>query len=552
MEVRMVCGVGKVEVEVEVEGVECVKSEVKLKIEKEIPLPFSGVNELKCVALRKNGGLYTQCEGEKEKGEYCNQCDKRMKKLGIVSPEYGTVMDRMNVGLMEYVDPSGGKVIHYRKVMKRLKLSREEVEEEARRLGKPLEECHLEEEVLKQGRKRVRPKGEEEEEVKKESKKGRPKKEKNVIEEVEEADPEEDLFARLVLEAKLESNKEVVEEAMEEKAMEEKAMEESMESMEEEMEEEMESMEKEMEVNEVKSVETVVHKAIKEVVTKREAKPVVSKEEREAKKEADRVAKEAEREAKKEADRVAKEAERVAKEAEREAKKEADRVAKEAEREAKKEAERVAKEAERVAKEAERVAKKEADRLAKEAEREAKKEIDRLAKEALKAEKASEKVKKPKLEKKEVPVTVKVEEEKMEVEEVSNVEVKVEEKVEEKVEVKVEKVEVKVEKVEVKVEKVEVKVEDKVEVKVEKVEDKVEVKVEEKEGDVVKKIKFEGKTYLKSKKSGIVYDYEEYVSTGDQVMVGMWNEEKNCIMFTTVDSDSDSEEEEEEYEEDDC
>ena len=513
MEVRMVCGVGKVEVEVE--GVECVKSEVKLKIEKEIPLPFSGVNELKCVALRKNGGLYTQCEGEKEKGEYCNQCDKRMKKLGIVSPEYGTVMDRMNVGLMEYVDPSGGKVIHYRKVMKRLKLSREEVEEEARRLGKPLEECHLEEEVLKQGRKRVRPKGEEEEEVKKESKKGRPKKEKNVIEEVEEADPEEDLFARLVLEAKLESNKEVVEEAMEEKAMEEKAMEESMESMEEEMEEEMESMEKEMEVNEVKSVETVVHKAIKEVVTKREAKPVVSKEEREAKKEADRVAKEAEREAKKEAERVAKEAERVAKEAER-------------------------------------VAKKEADRLAKEAEREAKKEIDRLAKEALKAEKASEKVKKPKLEKKEVPVTVKVEEEKMEVEEVSNVEVKVEEKVEEKVEVKVEKVEVKVEKVEVKVEKVEVKVEDKVEVKVEKVEDKVEVKVEEKEGDVVKKIKFEGKTYLKSKKSGIVYDYEEYVSTGDQVMVGMWNEEKNCIMFTTVDSDSDSEEEEEEYEEDDC
>jgi hypothetical protein len=42
----------------------------------------------------------------------------------------------------------------------------------------------------------------------------------------------------------------------------------------------------------------------------------------------------------------------------------------------------------------------------------------------------------------------------------------------------------------------------------------------EEEPDVVKKIEFEGKKYLKSKKSGIIYDYTEYVKNGEQVMVG--------------------------------
>jgi hypothetical protein len=65
----------------------------------------------------------------------------------------------------------------------------------------------------------------------------------------------------------------------------------------------------------------------------------------------------------------------------------------------------------------------------------------------------------------------------------------------------------------------------------------------EEEPDVVKKIEFEGKKYLKSKKSGIIYDYQEYVKNGEQVMVGKWNESKNKIEFTN----SGEEEEEEEY-----
>jgi outer membrane protein assembly factor BamA len=72
----------------------------------------------------------------------------------------------------------------------------------------------------------------------------------------------------------------------------------------------------------------------------------------------------------------------------------------------------------------------------------------------------------------------------------------------------------------------------------------VEAVVEEDEPDVVKKIEFEGKKYLKSKKTGIIYDYTEYVKNGEQVVVGKWNETKNKIDFTET-----SEESEEEYEE---
>ena len=64
----------------------------------------------------------------------------------------------------------------------------------------------------------------------------------------------------------------------------------------------------------------------------------------------------------------------------------------------------------------------------------------------------------------------------------------------------------------------------------------------EEEPDVVKKIEFEGKKYLKSKKSGIIYDYQEYVNNGEQVMVGKWNESKNKIDFNKA-ADEESEEE---------
>jgi hypothetical protein len=70
------------------------------------------------------------------------------------------------------------------------------------------------------------------------------------------------------------------------------------------------------------------------------------------------------------------------------------------------------------------------------------------------------------------------------------------------------------------------------------------VEDDDEEPDVVKKIEVDGKKYLKSKKSGIIYDYIEYTKNSEQVVVGKWNETKNKIDFTKVaESDEESEDE---------
>ena len=73
---------------------------------------------------------------------------------------------------------------------------------------------------------------------------------------------------------------------------------------------------------------------------------------------------------------------------------------------------------------------------------------------------------------------------------------------------------------------------------------------EEEQPDVVKKIEFEGKKYLKSKQSGIVYDYNKYVKEGDQVIVGKWNDATNKIQFQEEELEEEEEEEDDEEDED--
>jgi len=70
-------------------------------------------------------------------------------------------------------------------------------------------------------------------------------------------------------------------------------------------------------------------------------------------------------------------------------------------------------------------------------------------------------------------------------------------------------------------------------------------KEESEETEVVKKIEVDGKKYLKSKNTGVIYDYAEYTSTGEQVVVGKWNETSNTIDFQK----GNDEECEEEYDE---
>jgi hypothetical protein len=67
---------------------------------------------------------------------------------------------------------------------------------------------------------------------------------------------------------------------------------------------------------------------------------------------------------------------------------------------------------------------------------------------------------------------------------------------------------------------------------------------DDEEPDIVKKIEHDGKKYLKSKKTGIIYDYTKYVKDGEQIKVGRWNEKTNKIDFQENDEES-----EEEYDE---
>ena len=67
--------------------------------------------------------------------------------------------------------------------------------------------------------------------------------------------------------------------------------------------------------------------------------------------------------------------------------------------------------------------------------------------------------------------------------------------------------------------------------------------VTDNEPDVVKRFEFEGKKYLKSKKTGIIYNMEQDV-------IGKWNDTTNKIDFTSTDEEVEEEYEEEEEEED--
>jgi hypothetical protein len=76
--------------------------------------------------------------------------------------------------------------------------------------------------------------------------------------------------------------------------------------------------------------------------------------------------------------------------------------------------------------------------------------------------------------------------------------------------------------------------------------DDAEESSDEVEPEVVNPITFEGKVYLRSRDSGIIYDENDWVNKQEQTIVGKWNKETEKIDFK---EDSDNEEEEEEYDE---
>jgi len=161
----------------------------RVKVEKsKYPMPFDGSKkEGYCNGIVKNHGLYTQCEKKVKEG-YCKGCEEN---------EYGNIEERLKVDLYEYKDRKGKSPKRYIEVLKKLKISKESVEEEAKRLNITINPIHFEEvcELVKRGR----PKSEKK--VKEATgKKGRPKKEKKTVE-VSKNVEEEDLFATLIANA---------------------------------------------------------------------------------------------------------------------------------------------------------------------------------------------------------------------------------------------------------------------------------------------------------------------------------------------------------------
>ena len=267
-----------------------------------LALPFSGeCNMSKCHALRQNSGLYTQCQSDQKNGVFCNNCYKLAKKSEDSMPEYGTIEQRMECykNNVEYVDPKGRKPVAYTKVMKKYKLTQEQVLEEAKNLGIEINPIHFE---VPSDSKRGRPATKPKEPKEPKGPKGRPKKEKTVI-----IADDEDLFASLVASANSD-NDEIA-----------------------------------LETLSVISTDETLEK-----VTKKQAKAA----EKEAEKEAEKAAKAAEKEAEKAAkaaEKEAKAAEKAQKETEKEAKaaekaqKVAEKAQKVAEKETKKETKKVEK-----------------------------------------------------------------------------------------------------------------------------------------------------------------------------------------------------------------
>ena len=198
------------------DAVKKMSTEKAVNVKASFPLPFNGEHsDENCQALRQNNGLYTQCQGKKKEGAYCKSCSQLASKSESGVPEYGTITDRLASEPMDYTDPKGRKPTSYTKVMKKYKLTEEQVLEEAAKLGITINQVHF---VVPEETKRGRPSKEPKEAKEPKGSKGRPKKSTKVV---TLAEDEDDLFASLVASAA--SSEEVEEEVQEEDQEEEKA-----------------------------------------------------------------------------------------------------------------------------------------------------------------------------------------------------------------------------------------------------------------------------------------------------------------------------------------
>jgi len=92
-----------------------------------------------------------------EQGNYCKTCQKEADGSASGTPNNGTIEQRLTAGLMEFRDPKGRSPIRYSKIMEKQGLTREMVEEEARKFNYEIDEEHftVEDKDAKRGRPKV-------------------------------------------------------------------------------------------------------------------------------------------------------------------------------------------------------------------------------------------------------------------------------------------------------------------------------------------------------------------------------------------------------------
>ena len=118
---------------------EGVKDEVKTATKTNIPLPFCGViNKNCCQGIRLNYGLYTQCTNTpcvfNKRFPVCSTCNKQVEKNSNEEPNYGYINDRLEKG-DKFRDPKGKAPVNYANIMEKMKISRDEAETAANKLG---------------------------------------------------------------------------------------------------------------------------------------------------------------------------------------------------------------------------------------------------------------------------------------------------------------------------------------------------------------------------------------------------------------------------------
>ena len=269
------------------------KKLVKKEEKSEIPMPYNGEhNEECCNGLKYNFGLYTQCKVKSKNGEkYCKMCENQASKHAHGKPTYGTIQDRLEAGIMDFVDPSGKKPEMYMKVLKKQNITIDEAVDEAKKQKITINSIHFEEESEVVSEKVV------------EKSKGRPKKGKKSLE-IGNEEGEEDLLNTLLVAAKEKEAPEAKQKEAERKKKEEEK--EAKEAEKKKKEAERKQKEEEKEAKEAERKKKEQEKEAKEAEKKKKEEEKKEQEKKEQEKEAEQKKKEPEEEASTEVAKVKK------------------------------------------------------------------------------------------------------------------------------------------------------------------------------------------------------------------------------------------------------